>query len=196
MEAIDLPIDVLRAAVLFTIKEDIRFYLTGVALNEGHIVATDGHRMFWCPWQMPKGLNVILPRDAILEVIAKWKKIPMKQRPAYVQLIETSASQGVINIVGGGASVIFTFIDAKYPEWRRVTKPSPTASNPRSSSEIFFNWDYLADAKKASALIHGKNPVLVQDTPSTGGHIIFNSNAYPDAKAIIQPMNLVALNQD
>ena len=185
---LDLPIDVLQAAILFAGKQDTRFYLCSVALNQGHIVATDGHRLLWCPWDIG-ALNLIIPRDTVLNVIAKWKKLVKKERPAYVQLSRSSKDHWAINIVGGG-SELFAAIDAKYPEWQRVIKgnPTPQSSDPDNSYYVSYNWDYLADAKKASLLIHGKTPILLHKNQSQAGHIIFNSLAYPEAKALIMPM--------
>ena len=43
-----LPAAPLKAAVICSGYQDIRKYLIGVAIDRGHIVATDGVRLFYC----------------------------------------------------------------------------------------------------------------------------------------------------
>ena len=45
---IEVPMQVLDAATFCAAKNDVRFYLNGVAINKGHVVSTDGHRAFAC----------------------------------------------------------------------------------------------------------------------------------------------------
>lgn len=184
----DLPIDVLQAAVLFTAKNHIRPCYNVVALNDRHIVATDGHRMFWCPWPTIKQ-DLILPRETIINLVAKWKKITKKDRPQMVQL--SSAENGYWTLtLTVGITEMFYPVHVTYPDWRRAAKPAPDPLTRRETSEISFNWDYLAYAAKASTLIQGKTPLLIQAGASEPGHIVFNSETYPEAKAIIQPMRI------
>lgn len=186
---INLPVNILQAAILFAGKQDIRFYLCSIALNQGHIVATDGHRMFWYPHAELGDLSLIIPRDVILNVIAKWKKVPSKVRPVYVQLSRSSKDHWLINIIGGG-SELFAAMDCKYPDWKRVLhgNPIPAESDKRESSTVSYNWNYLADAQKASSLIGGETPILLHKDQGHAGHLIFNSESYPAAKGLIMPL--------
>ena len=59
MENINIPIRLLKAALICTAKQDVRWYLTGVAIKDGAVSATDGHRMFTCEIDVPKDYEII-----------------------------------------------------------------------------------------------------------------------------------------
>ena len=63
----EIPAAPLKAALLCTAHKDIRFYLEGVAIDKGHIVSTDDHRLFYCEvTNLDDDLpSIIIPKDSI-----------------------------------------------------------------------------------------------------------------------------------
>lgn len=61
-----IPTDLLKAALYCASSEESRCYLRGVHLaTTGHLVTTDGHRMFVAKLAEAVPADVILPLDAI-----------------------------------------------------------------------------------------------------------------------------------
>lgn len=203
MEPIELPINVLQAALMFSSKQDVRFYLKGVALNEGNIVATDGTRMFYMPWEL-HGVELIIPNEAIVSFITKWKKLtPAKTRPAYVKL--RAPQDGLFGakqphtLEVDSIIEVFQPLDAKFPQWKRIIPKLPEDGETRSC-DIEFDWAQLADAAKASGLLIGSTkPQYVRLTHNgdskTAGHIDFRSKAYPQARALVMPVDMKKLDK-
>lgn len=46
-----VPAAIVKAAMLFQAKQDVRYYLNGFYITNDHIVATDGYTMFVCPYE-------------------------------------------------------------------------------------------------------------------------------------------------
>lgn len=203
MEPIELPINVLQAALMFSSKKDVRFYLQGIALNEGNIVATDGVRVFYMPWEI-HGVELIIPNEAIVSFITKWKKLsPAKTRPVFVKL--RAPQDGVFGakqphtLEAGSIIEVFQPLDAKFPQWKRIIPEMPKESDTRSC-DIEFDWEMLHDAAKAAGLLIGSTkPQYVRLThngaPKTPGHIDFRSKAYPQARALVMPVDMKKLDK-
>lgn len=136
-----IPRNCLKAALVCSAKADARYYLNGVLFTRNingqcALVSTDGHRLFagLLPDLGEDGpiigqpLEVIIPRD----VVAKESKGKL---PAILKPL--TDEQWILG------DTIFTPVDAKYPDWQRVTPI-------KLSGEIGqYNPDYLADAQIA-----------------------------------------------
>lgn len=100
--------------------QDVRYYLNGLLLemNEGVIraVATDGHRLALseaeCVLEEKTGLQVILPRKAVLELARLLNDSE--------ELIEIDVSSNHIRFVMGETSFTSKLIDGKFPDYQRV----------------------------------------------------------------------------
>lgn len=139
----------LKACLVCAAKADTRYYLNGVYLEKTpdgmlHYVSTDGHRLFagrvqkphWAGRE-PDGLwSMIIPRD-VVERVTKGRHstdaIELKPYGAKSYTLE---------------DVIFTPVEGKFPDWRRVI---PRIDAAREESHAMFNWSYLTDADKALA---------------------------------------------
>lgn len=68
----EVPMQVLDAATYCSAKNDIRFYLCGIAINKGHVVSTDGHRAFACKIDgLNEEIEFIIPTDSVKAFIKK-----------------------------------------------------------------------------------------------------------------------------
>jgi DNA polymerase-3 subunit beta len=143
----------LRAALSHAAVKDIRYYLNGVLLEftasgDIHIVATDGHRMFcglipaaiarWTDTPQKGPFSIIVPSDTVKTAVKGKGDITLSAMP------DGRYSLG---------DPIFTPIDGKFPDWRRVI---PTKRIQQDALQ--FNWSYIADAEKAIQTWHDSKP--------------------------------------
>lgn len=133
----------LTAAIPCAGIKDIRYYLNGVHLEVTasgvvHIVSTNGHALFagkiekpdWTGEPVPGGFTLTIPTDAI--------KTAAKAKTKTLTL--TALDHGRYSL----GDVMFTPIDGKYPDWRRVAKLVEGEEQP-----AHFNPDYLVACNKA-----------------------------------------------
>lgn len=148
-----VPAAPLKAAVICSGYQDIRKYLVGVAIDRGHIVATDGNRLFYCSVvgldeELP---SIILPRKSVEDFFKKAKlKVPLD----HTVLIEHDCKTCTMTIEGTDISETCMLIDMRYPEWKRVI-PKTESWNHRQDMPV-FNWDYLADFQKMAKIMSPK----------------------------------------
>lgn len=139
-----IPRNCLKAALVCSAKADVRYYLNGVLFTvninrQAALVSTDGNRLFagllpdtsfdGAPINAP--LDLIIPRD----VVAK----ESKSNPINALLRHLNDEQWILG------ETLFTPVNAKFPDWRKVT-PSAYACSGGAGQ---FNPDYLADAQLA-----------------------------------------------
>ena len=164
----EIPAAPLKAALLCTAHKDVRFYLQGVAIDKGHIVSTDGHRMFYCEvTNLDDNLpSIIIPKESIEFLFKNTRSLDLTK---YNVLVTHETKQCNLQILGTPHSQTFQLIDARYPDWKRtIPKTEATVFNKK---QICFNWDYMADYQKIAKIIGVKkelNPVTlttVQEQP-------------------------------
>ena len=170
----------LRATLHASAKNDVRYYLNGTLLeNRGqkfYLVSTDGHMLF------AGEAHVEYDGDPNLRT---WKREIIIQR----ETIELALKVNKVNVVLKAVSaetyslggVEFTPIDAKYPDWLRVT---PTEI---SGDTAQFNPDLLVRGNKALCDWHGSKGAI--------GHLQHNGNAAalltcsdPTCYVVVMPM--------
>lgn len=163
----------LEAALLCAAVNDVRYYLKGAQVeilsDAGNwqiiTTATDGHCLFNKidylsgdePFnEMPEGaINFIIPIDAIKAAIKNADK-----KAQYLTL-EYSNDKYILE------NVIFTPIDGRFPDYRRVI-PLTLDGNIQQ-----FNWEYLVKGNKALNLSRGtKNANFELKHNSTGASIM------------------------
>lgn len=66
-----VPAALVKAAMLFQAKQDVRYYLNGIYITQDHIVATNGHAMFVSPYESDLKLEEPI-------IVAVKGKIPVK----------------------------------------------------------------------------------------------------------------------
>ena len=139
---ITLSPDLLKAAVLFTSKEETRYYLKGVAIQANlatvKVASTDGHRLFVARGDQPENTEtflIIIPSDTIASA-TKGAKHPLDLS----KLSETQWRLG---------DTIFTPIDGTFPEYSSIV---PTGVSGETAQ---FNPEYVAALGKANKLLGG-----------------------------------------
>lgn len=135
----------LKAALSHASDKDVRFYLNGVLLEccaDGniHLVATDGCRMFcglihaanvqWTGEPQKGPFSMIIPRDAI--------KTALKAKTPALTLSALPDGRYTLG------DVLFSPIDGRFPDWRRVIPKADREQKPGN-----FNWDFVAQAAQA-----------------------------------------------
>ena len=105
-----IPTDLLKAALFCASTEETRYYLKGVHMStSGHMVTTDGHRLFCAKLAEAVPADVIIPLDTV--------KAALKLAGKRAETIELNG-----NTLGG---VVFTPVDGTFPDWR--TRPTSHA---------------------------------------------------------------------
>ena len=185
---IGIPMQVLDAATFCAAKNDVRFYLNGVAINKGHVVSTDGHRAFACKIDgLDENISIIIPTETIKAFI---KKVPSKNRKGHCVIsIDPKARQGKISNIPLQAHELFIPIDGKFPEWQRIF-PKDVPSEYQGYYPT-FNWAYMTDFQKIHKALGG-NGVQVGLRPksvSEAALVDFDGTLFDHhAKAVIMPL--------
>ncbi len=183
----EVPLILLKSALVCAAKNDTRFYLNGVAIDQGHIVATDGHRMFYAPLESVNELpQIIIPREAI-EFIAKKTTGIGKKDPEKVNIkIHINGNKGTLNVLDCTES--FTLIDGKFPEWKRIIPKS--AMQKYDGQTLMFNWQYMADFQKIAKLLGCKHSgvELSPSSINTQAAIIDFLHPYFPCNGVLMPM--------
>lgn len=149
-------VSAIKAALLFSAKNNVRYYLNGVHLvscdGGFYLESTDGYKAMRVKIdrELPREFDVILPLDLCVS-IAKIR-IPKKER-----------SMGVLDLVIDGISIevchdTVTYtgvsVDGKFPDIGRVmVKPTSESFEDRG-----VNAEYLIEAGKAIHILANPNP--------------------------------------
>ncbi len=144
MQAITLPINMLKAALISAGKKDARYYLNGICVDGRTLVATDGSRLFAAKIPDDELVpDVIIPRDAVERAL----KIADKRQVVIGLSHDPVAKTWVL----GGLT--FEPIDGKYPDWRRLI---PKVLENNGATATLQMWpEFSVDAYKAHKLMMG-----------------------------------------
>lgn len=178
--SIQFDFKALKAAAFCASSEETRFYLKGVFAEykggELILVATDGHRLLAVHPEnngpAPNGpeFGIIIP----LDVIARLK---LGRHNTMGDLV-CEAGQWALHY--DGLKIGFTFIDGRFPDWRRVV-PRETDGAPGQ-----FNAAYLNDFAKASKLLGGNAMPVIAHNGGSPALIGFQSDI--DAFGVLMPL--------
>jgi len=176
---ITIPLCYLQAIRLFAPKNDIRFYLNGVAILRGHVVATNGHYIGAIRHMGDDTLPqiIIIPGSAIDFYVKKAGRSSVKDVS-----VQWGERKGVLT--NGNASEYFEPIEGVFPQFERVL-----CSHAEASGNPQFQWHYVALFEKASEILgatrkqefkafvlpngdEGCARVLLPDCPSFEGAIM------------------------
>lgn len=172
-----IPTDLLKAALLCASNEESRYYLRGVHLStSGHLVTTDGHRMFVAKLAEAVPADVIIPLDTV--------KAALKLAGKKAETLELNG-----NTLGG---VTFTPVDGTFPDWRRVIPPIDGYTTAADGKPAHFNPDYVYDIGQMSRALGSKTGTTFQihgwDSGSPHGVTFANRE---DCFAVIMPMRTI-----
>ena len=172
-----IPTDLLKAAILCASSEESRYYLRGVHLSTtGHMVTTDGHRMFVARLDEQPATDVIIPLDDV--------KAALKLAGARAQELEVDLATNKIG------QISFQPIDGTFPDWRRVVptgeeRPSNKSELNDGPENVHFNHAYIGDLAKMGKTLDGASMLH----PRTASHpclVTFGERA--DCFAVLMPM--------
>jgi DNA polymerase-3 subunit beta len=170
-----LATDLLKAALVCASSEETRYYLRGVHLaTSGHMVTTDGHRMFVARLNDRPAADVIVPYDAVAAAL--------KMAGARCTEIEIDLAA---NRIG---QIQFTPVDGTFPEWRRVVPTGdeqPSGKPDDAPGAVHFNHAYIGDMSKMGKLLGGTSMLH----PVSASHpclVTFGERA--DCFAVLMPV--------
>jgi DNA polymerase-3 subunit beta len=169
-----IPTDLLKAALLCASTEETRYYLKGVHLSpSGHMVTTDGHRMFVAKLAEAVPADVIIPLETI--------KAALKLAPKKAAVIELNG-----NTFGG---VVFTPVDGTFPNWKAVIPPMDGFKPGDDTAPAHFNPDYIYDLGQMSRALGSKTGTAFEIhawNPESPHGVTFAGRE--DCFAVIMPM--------
>jgi len=125
-EPVDVNVADLLDCMKFCATEEVRYYLRGVCVDEGHLVATDGHQLFTV--EGGGGKRQIIPGDAAAVLSA-------------MPNAKLSLSGAMWRATSDGTTAYGKLIDGTFPDWTRII--------PRVDAELEIQADDLAGAAKA-----------------------------------------------
>lgn len=165
--------DLLKAALLCASQEESRYYLRGVHLSTtGHLVTTDGHRMFVARLNERPAADVIIPYSDV--------QAALKLAGARAQDIEVTADR-----IG---QIAYQPVDGTFPDWRRVVPTGeelPSGKPDDAPGAVHFNHAYIGDLAKMGKLLGGSSMLH----PVSASHpclVTFGDRA--DCFAVLMPL--------
>ena len=173
-----LATDLLKTALVCASSEESRFYLRGVFLSTtGHLVTTDGHRMFVARLAERPTADVIVPYDA---VAAALKMAGARCKDLEIDLAANRIGQ-----------ISFQPVDGTFPDWRRVVPtgeetPSTKPELNDGPEHVHFNHAYVGDFAKIGKLLGGAS-MLHATTASGPALVTFGDRA--DCFGVLMPMH-------
>ena len=173
-----IPTDLLKAALLCASTEETRYYLKGVHLStSGHMVTTDGHRLFCAKLAETVPADVIIPTETV--------KAALKLAGKRAETIELNG-----NTLGG---VVFQPVDGTFPNWKAVIPPVDGFKPGDDTTPAHFNPDYIYDLGQMARALGSKTGTAFRihawDSASPHG-VTFSGR--DDCFAVIMPMRQAA----
>lgn len=176
-----LATDLLKAALICASSEETRYYLRGVYLaTSGHLVTTDGHRMFVARLAERPTVNVIVPYVDVTMAL----KLAGRAKDVEIDLAANRIGQ-----------IQFTPVDGTFPNWTRVVPtgeetPSTKPELNDGPERAHFNHAYIGDFAKMAAILCGKakesQSMLHVTTASGPALVTFGERA--DCFGVVMPI--------
>jgi DNA polymerase III sliding clamp (beta) subunit (PCNA family) len=141
--------DLLKAALFCASSEESRYYLRGVHLStSGHLVTTDGHRMFVARLNERPAADVIIPYSDV--------QAALKLAGARCKDLEATSDR--IH------SIAYQPVDGTFPNWRAVVPTGEeTPSNKPGANDgaehVHFNHAFIGDMAKMADILCGKGTI-------------------------------------
>jgi DNA polymerase-3 subunit beta len=208
-----IPAALVKAAMLFQAKWDVRYYLNGIYITQDHIVATDGHSMFVSPYESdrrpeepliiavkgkipPKAFNLELLYDeeSKVGVIRSVGPKPLRIRVVDPRLHAASCDwkdpepMAVLDKDGHPQNVFFAKVDGRFPDWQRVVPKGDLVPTERIGLDFTYA-DRVAKACKELGSKFAQCAINLRG-PTNSIEIELKSCEYQGAKAIIMPVRL------
>ena len=174
-----LATDLLKAALVCASSEESRYYLRGVHLaTSGHMVTTDGHRMFVARLAERPTADVIVPYVDVTMAL----KLAGRAKDVEIDLAANRIGQ-----------IQYTPVDGTFPDWRRVVPTGleqPSDKPDDAPGRVHFNARYVGEFEKMADILCGKakeaQSVLHATTASNPALVTFGERA--DCFGVIMPV--------
>lgn len=168
-----IPTDLLKAALICASQEESRYYLRGIHLSTtGHLVTTDGHRMFVARLAERPAADVIVPYADV--------QAALKLAGARAQEIEVTPER-----IG---QIAYTPVDGTFPDWRRVVPTGdelPSDKPEDQPGRVHFNHAYIGDLAKMGKILGGSSMLH----PVSASHpCLVTFGEREDCLAVLMPM--------
>jgi DNA polymerase-3 subunit beta len=151
MPSIKINATDLRAVALFSAKQDCRWYLNGVCVevlkHQVRLIATNGHIMA-VAYQV-RDDDTIAIHDTQLIIPSAAVAVFAKEKGDLILDVPAGVSTCTLKNLGG-LEFVFTPVDGKFPDYRRVLPSS------FSGQTAQFNGEYIALFDKAAKKIYGR----------------------------------------
>jgi DNA polymerase-3 subunit beta len=168
-----IPTDLLKAALICASSEESRYYLRGVHLStSGHLVTTDGHRMFVARLAERPAADIIIPYTDV--------QAALKLAGARAKEIDVTPAR-----IG---QLAFQPVDGTFPDWRRVCptgEETPSGKPEDQPGNVHFNHAYVGDLAKMGKLLGGSSMLHVTSA-SNPALVTFGERA--DCFGVLMPV--------
>ena len=165
--------DILKAALICASQEESRYYLRGVHLStSGHLVTTDGHRMFVARLNERPAADVIVPYADV--------QAALKLAGARCKDLEVTSDR-----IG---QIAYAPVDGTFPVWRRVVpsgEETPSNKTMDLPGDAHFNHAYIGDLAKMGKILSGSS-MLHPVSASLPCLVTFGERA--DCFGVLMPM--------
>ena len=134
-------------------KTDVRYYLNGLNITGTHVSGSNGHVLCHINTyanDIP-GDNIIVPVETIKALL---KKVGTKHENKEVEIF---LNNGRYELQCFNEVEIFTPIDHKYPEFKKIIEPLKLNDHDKNLNVIQhqFDWSYVAAANAALCIYFG-----------------------------------------
>lgn len=168
----------LESALIFSAKNDIRYYLNGLCFKPGGVLtSTDGHRLFYGQHENDNESEII-----VTNVKSPTKKYDEALFDTDSGIVEFKDEMGIRVGVA-----IFSVVDGKFPDVERVLPKRFQAVD-----YIGFNAGYLASIEKAAKLFNNRwQSVKIQFSGASSSAVCeLRTPSGEVGKIVIMPMRL------
>jgi hypothetical protein len=188
---VNLPTDILKAALAFAPQKDIRHYLNGVRVERAgrvfNIVATDGVTLFCAKYseQFSDDMqeDFVIPFDAVKKALTGNK----------AQSITLQGDRYQGGYVLGDVS--FVPDTTTYPQWRNAL-PSDKCIDDGHRTVAYLNPELLAKCTKAFKALGGKPEFLQVEQFGEHGPSMVLFGERDDCFAVVMPMRKTPIERD
>jgi len=179
----------LKALLLLAPKSDIRYYLCGVFVEYNQtttrLVVTDGHKLgvFNHRSEDNQGSgSLIIPRDVI-------ENLPKAGKTDAILIFTKEEKAGYWKLDNYGTQTIFSQIDGKFPDYRRVCQftTDGTVAN--------FNYEYLVQFLKVQHALGGSKGSTLNLYQNGNSSALVHLAGVDNFAGVVMPMRADSTNQ-
>lgn len=195
MIEIKLDLKILKALLITAGKNDIRQYLNSIAIKNGYMVSTDGHRLLRYKLDIDPSITTVIPRMAIESTIQSARIFKPTYFNELVLELENNLNECSITMRKGENDYLFKnsfkLIDANlYPDPEKIFSNINTDDSKIKPST--FDAKYLADIEKILKEIGSRFKAVKIITNGMGAAYIHlgSSSSKIEMEMLLMPLNV------